>query len=86
VGERVLVHATDLFSEAELSPAVPVFGLLSAFIRITVESRWETADGAREASSRGPPPLYSEIRIRCIGFGSEEPRALPEILRQHPKP
>jgi hypothetical protein len=78
MGTRTLVHRSDLRSQAVLSAGVPVFGLLSATTWITVTSRWEPDD--EKPMRRRPPPLLSEIRIRCLDFGWEHPRGLPSPL------
>jgi hypothetical protein len=77
MGGRTLAHVTDVRSEAVISPAVPVFGLLSASTSILVRSEWRS-DGDVQ---RGPPPLMTEIRIRCLDFGRHEPAPLRPELR-----
>jgi hypothetical protein len=74
VGAYVVV--TDLFARAELSPHVPLLGLLSSWTLSEVTT--EAADGAR---SRRRPPLVNESSLTCIDFGRGAGPGLPEGLR-----
>lgn len=73
------VHVRRLRSQAELCPAVPVFGVLRGSTVTEVETRPATGAGEDRASRR-MPPLRSEMRWTCLDFGRGEPAGLPADL------
>lgn len=78
MGDRAMVHTTDLRSRATLSPDVPILGVLASFTRTVSSTRWEgNVRGQRSAQ----PPLVSETRTRCLDFGIAVPEPLPEGIR-----
>jgi len=78
MGDRAMVHTTELRSVATLSPDVPILGLLASFTRTVSSTRWEGNVRGRRAAR---PPLVSETRTWCLDFGIAAPPALPEGLR-----
>lgn len=76
VGGGALV--TRLRSEAELSAAVPVFGVLRG--RSVTEVLTRSGDGEEDPRRRRMPPLRSEFRWICLEFGRGEAAGLPDAL------
>ena len=76
VGGGFLV--TRLYSEAELCPSVPVFGVLRGRSLTDVFTR---PDGESEGRQRRRmPPLRNEFRWTCLDFGRDGPSGLPAGL------
>jgi hypothetical protein len=73
VGAYVVV--TDLFARAQLSPEVPLLGLVSSWTLSEVTT--EAAEGGR---SRRRPPLVNETALTCLDFGRGTEARLPEGL------
>lgn len=74
MGDRRMIHSTELFSRATLSPDVPVVGLLESFTRTVSATRWE---GNLRGSRPTQPPLISQTHTRCLAFGREPARPRP---------
>jgi hypothetical protein len=76
MGRRTLVHRTTASSVAQISPAVPIFHLLQS----TTTTRVETESDPPDPRRRAPPPLITELRLRCVGFGRDGRSTLPEAV------
>jgi hypothetical protein len=70
-----VVVVTSLHARAQLSPLVPMIGLLRSWTLSEVTS--ESADGSR---ARRRPPVTVESSLTCIGFGRGEETVMPEGL------
>ena len=70
------IIVTSLVAEAELSPDVPLLGLLRSWTlsEVTTES------AENEGRSRRRPPLSNENSLTCIGYGRDPDLKLPEGL------
>jgi hypothetical protein len=71
------VVVTTLSAVAELSPGVPLIGLLRS--RTLSEVTTESASG--EGRSRRRPPLVNENSLVCIDYGRDSAVELPDGLR-----
>lgn len=78
-GSRELRYRIELVSEATLSAAVPVFGLLRSETVVSETTQITDADGRRI----GPPglPQQHARALRCLDFGRGDAPGLPEIVR-----
>ncbi|RKZ17087.1 hypothetical protein DRQ53_04460 [bacterium] len=69
----VFVIRTRLRARAEMSPAIPLLGLLRSQTNSVVTT--EAASGGRD---RSRPALFTETSLLCIGYGRKAEIALPE--------
>ncbi len=69
----VFVIRTRLRARAEMSPAIPLLGLLRSQTNSVVTT--EAADGGRD---RRRPALFTQTSLLCIGYGRDGESALPE--------
>ena len=80
MGRAEVVYVQEVESRAQLSSAVPLFGLLRSETRTVLSSEGEGRDA--------PPPLITESSVVCLGFGHHDPApGLPQSvveLRQRP--
>jgi hypothetical protein len=80
MGSREVTYVQEVESVAQLSPQVPLFGLLGSETRSVLSSEGEGRDA--------PPPLITESRVTLLGFGIQSPPlGLPagvEALRDGP--
>ena len=76
MGRRTLIHRTVARSVAQISPAVPLFHLLDSITTTRVETESLPPDPRR----RPPPPLISELRLRCFAFGEGGATSLPPAI------
>lgn len=82
MGRRTLIHRTVARSVAQISPAVPLFHLLESITTTRVETESLPPDRHR----RPPPPLMSEMRLRCLAFGQDGETALsPALVAARPR-
>jgi hypothetical protein len=80
MGSNVLVLRSELLSEVVVSPRVPLFGVLWARNRTEVSSRTER-EGEGPDRGRRAPPLYNELSLRCLEFGTDADVGVPATLR-----
>jgi hypothetical protein len=75
---QMMLYSIELRSVAELSPDIPIFGLLRS--HMTSEERTERLDEA--GSPLGPPAEVqrTERRLECLEFGHETPRGIGDLL------
>ena len=71
------VVVTTLSAAAELSPDVPLIGLL----RSSTLSEVTTESASGDGRSRRRPPLVNENSLVCIGYGRDSKADLPDELR-----
>ena len=80
LGSTVLVLRSELLAEVVVSPRMPLFGVLWARNRTQVTSRTER-DGEVLDRGRRSPPLYNELVLRCLDYGTDGPVGIPGALR-----
>ncbi len=74
MGRRRLVYRNEIESVAEISPQIPVFGLLRARTTTVLSAEGEGRDT--------PPPLVTRRELRCVDFGRKVPApGLPDGVR-----
>ncbi len=69
MGQRRLIYRNRVEAVAQLSPKVPIFGLLIARSTTTLSAEGDGRDT--------PPPLVTRSELRCVGFGHD--RAAPGL-------
>ena len=75
MGRGDMVYRNQAVAVAQLSPAVPIFGLL--------RSKVETELAPAEPRRGSPPPLLTEDVLVCVDFGRKSsPRGIPSGVRE----
>lgn len=75
MGRSDMIYRNEAVAVAQISPAVPIFGLL--------RSKVNTSLAPANAQRNSPPPLLTEEELVCVAFGREStPSGLPPELQE----
>jgi hypothetical protein len=75
MGRSDMVYRNEAVAVAQISPAVPIFGLL--------RSKVNTALAPANPDRNSPPPLLTEEELVCVAFGRKStPRGLPAQVQK----
>lgn len=79
LGKNELEYSIELHSVAQMSAAIPIFGVLHS----ETETTERTVHHRLDERSPVEPPETQHLRreLRCLGFGQAEPLGLPAAIR-----